>query len=96
MCVVRISKQDKCVRSKQDRGWSGRVQEEDGRRTLGWRLGQNGVIAVGMETANDLGSGRFIDPQTLAAESDATVGFDARGGALARDVRPPRTAWSWA
>lgn len=70
--------------------------EEDGPGSLDGRSGQDGVIAVGMETANDLGSGRFVDAQTLAAEGDAAVGVDPHDRALAPDVRPPRAAWRWA
>jgi hypothetical protein len=99
MCAVKARegrKQSKRgTQAKQERDWSGRMQKEDGPGSLGWRCGQNGVIAVGMATANDLRSGTFVDTQTLAAESDATVGFDARGRALAPDVRPPRAAWRW-
>ncbi len=72
------------------------MEEEDGARSLIWRSGQDGVVAVRMETADDAGAGRFVDPQALAAKSNAAVGLDADCRALTPDVRPPRTAWSGA
>lgn len=52
-CVVRISKQDKSVRSKQDRRWSGRLEEDDGHGTLGGRGGEDGDVSIGMKAADD-------------------------------------------
>ena len=65
------------------------MKEDDGRGVFGWGSRQHGVVTVGMEAANDLCSGWFIDAQTLSAEGDAAVGVDASRGALAPDVRPP-------
>ena len=63
------------------------MEEKDGAFVLGWRGEEHGVIAVGMETANDLGSWRFVDAQPLAAESgkdsalvDAPMGVKRRFG----------------
>jgi hypothetical protein len=51
--VVRISKQDQSVRSKQDRWWSGRVKEQNGLGEPGWRSSENGMGTVGMKAADD-------------------------------------------
>jgi hypothetical protein len=52
--VVRISKQDKSVRSKQDRCWSRRVEEENGHGILCGRCCEDGVVAVWMKATDDL------------------------------------------
>ena len=44
-----------------------------------------------MQAEENFGAGRSFDPQALGADGDAAVVADAEGGALAPDVRPPRT-----
>ena len=88
--VALHSKQDKSVRSKQDRVWRWAVEELDGVRVLIRRGGEDGVIAVGVEATNDSCTGRFVDAQTLAGDGDTTIGIDAGGRTLAPNVGPPR------
>ena len=82
------------MRSKQDRSWSGRVDEENGHGMLGGRGCEDGDISVWMKAADDECTGWPIDAQACGAEGDAAVGIDAGVGALTPDVRPPRAGWS--
>ena len=92
--VVRITKQDKSVRSKQDRRGSWRVDEENGLGMLGGRGSEDGEVTVWMEAADDFCTGRPVDAQACGAEGDTAVGIDAGAGALTPDARPPRAGWS--
>ena len=75
--VVRISKQDKSVRSKQDRSRSWRVDEENGLGMLGGRGCEDGAVTVWMKAADDDGTGGAIDAQACGAEGDPAVWIDA-------------------
>ncbi len=55
-------------------------------------MGQDGVVAGGMEAENDFVSGRFFDAQTLGADGHASVAADFDWGAHTPDIRPPGTA----
>ena len=52
--VVLHSKCDKSVRSKCDRFWGWAMNEQNREFFLGRRGCQDGMVAVGMEAANDL------------------------------------------
>ncbi len=54
-------------------------------------VGEDGVMAGGMQAEADFGAGRSFDPQALGADGDASVVTHAEEGALAPDLRPPRT-----
>ena len=56
-----------------------------------WGVGQDGVVARGVEAEHDLGLRWFFDPQPLGADGDAAIGADLDLGAHAPDVRPPGT-----
>ena len=87
--VALHSKQDKSVRSKQDRVWRGAMEELNRVGVLVRRCGENGVIAVGVKATNDSCTGRFVDAQTLAGDGDTTIGIDAGSRTLAPNVGPP-------
>ncbi len=54
-------------------------------------VGEDGVVACGMQAEADFIAGRSFDPQALGADGDASVVTHADEGALAPDVGPPRT-----
>lgn len=56
-----------------------------------WGVGQDGVVARGVEAQHDLGLRWFFDPEPLGADGDAAIGADLDLGAHAPDVRPPGT-----
>ena len=55
-----------------------------------WRVAEDGDVAVWVEAVDQAGAGRSFDAQACGASSDAAVGLDFDGGALAEDIGPPR------
>lgn len=67
--------------------------EEKNRAFAFARMGEDdGVIAIGVDSADDQGAGRLLDVQALGDDGDAAVRADARLGVCAPDVGPPRAA----
>ncbi len=49
------------------------MQEKEGEFSFGWRVEEEGVIAIGMEAASDAGLGWLLDAQALGCEGHAAV-----------------------
>ena len=63
--VVRRAKPDKCLRAKADRsGMVGKVEEELRFGLLGWRVAEDGDVAVWMKAMDEARAGRSIHAQT--------------------------------
>jgi hypothetical protein len=86
--LVRISNQDRCG--------SVPVEEKDGLGKSGGRCCGNGMVFVGVEATDDLGSGWFIDAQASCTDGDEAIWIDTDPGALTLDIWPSRTGRSGA
>ena len=58
---------------------------------IGWG-GEDGVVAAGVMTEDDLVSGQGFDPEALGADRHAAIGADFDFDAFTPDKGPPRTA----
>ena len=54
-------------------------------------VGQDGVMAGGMEAEDDFGAGWLFEAEAFGANGDAAIVADFDLGADAPDIRPPRT-----
>lgn len=68
------------------------MKEQDRGGFFVWRSGEHGVIAAGMDAANNARARGFVDAQALAGNGNATIGIDAGARALAPNIRPPGAA----
>lgn len=90
------SKQDICVRSKQDKSNESGAEQDLRELAFNGRVFQDGEIAVGMKAAQHSGSRGAFDAESLGTDGDFAVGRDFDESALTEEVRPPRTFGRWA
>ena len=60
-----------------------------------WGSGQDGVVAAGMETEDDLGSWGTFEAHALGANGNPAIGGDLERGSETPNIGPPGTTRGW-